>query len=142
MPKITLITLLLILTAALLTACGAAAPQGAPQIAPETTRLELGDVPNGQIITRDVVLRNDGDATLVVQDLSTSCGCTTATIDPVQIEPGQSATLHVAFDSGAHGPDLTGPMIRQVYVSSNDPAQPQLTVDLAVNVTPPLVGSN
>ena len=126
-------TPLIILLAALLAACS---PGGEPQLSLETNRLELGDVPNGQIVTRDLSLRNDGDATLIVQNLSTSCGCTTATLEPMQLQPGASAALHIAFDSGAHGPDLTGPMVRQIYITSNDPVQPELTLDLAVNVTP------
>lgn len=133
MPRKILILTLLILVAALFTACR---PGGAPAISLETTRLELGDVPNGEIVTRDVLVRNDGDAVLQIQDLSTSCGCTTARLEPMHIEPGADASLRIAFDSGAHGPNLTGPMVRQVYITSNDPARPELTVDLAVNVTP------
>lgn len=124
---------LLLLSATLFTACGAGA---SPQINLETTRLDLGDVPNGEIVTREVRVRNDGNAILVVNDIATSCGCTMAVLDAMQIEPGASAGLHIAFDSGAHGPDLTGPMMRQVYITTNDLAQPELTVDLAVNVTP------
>lgn len=133
MLRKTLITLLFLFAAALVTACSAG---GAPEISLETTRLELGDVPNGQIVTRDVLVRNDGDADLQVQTLTTSCGCTTASLDAMHIEPGAAASLHIAFDSGAHGPDLTGPMMRQVYITTNDPVRPDLTIDLAVNVTP------
>lgn len=134
MPRRVLITLLLLLVTVLAVACSSG---GAPQINPETTRLELGDVPNGEIVSRDVLIRNDGDAVLQVQELSTSCGCTTASLEPMDIDPGASASLHIAFDSGAHGPELTGPMVRQIYITSNDPEQPELTIELAVNVTPP-----
>lgn len=119
---------------ALLSACSG----GEPQIALETTSLDLGDVPNGEIATRDVVVRNDGDAVLVVEGISTSCGCTTATLEPMQLAPGESGALHIAYDAGAHGPELTGALVRQVFIQSNDPAQPEVTVELAVNVTPPL----
>lgn len=136
MRKLTLITLLIAL--ALLAACNSAKPQ----IAAETTNIDLGDVPNGEVITRQIAIRNDGEATLNVQSLSTSCGCTTATLDAMQIEPGQSANLHITFDSGAHGPDLTGPLLRHVYVNSDDPTQPELIVELAANITPPQIGSN
>jgi hypothetical protein len=109
----------------------------------ETVRLDLGDVPNGEVATHDVVVRNEGDAVLVVDKIATSCGCTTATLEPMQLAPGESGALHIAFDAGAHGPDLTGPLVRQVFIHSNDPAQPEVTVALAVNVTPPLqTGSN
>jgi hypothetical protein len=127
---------LLFLVAGVLAACSG----GKPVITVETDRLDLGDVPNGQIAARDLTVRNTGDAVLVVEGLSTSCGCTTAAMEPMQLAPGASGTLHIEMDTGAHGPELTGPLVRQVFVKSNDPAQPDLVVELAVNITPPLVG--
>ena len=115
----------------------AACAGGEPQIGLETTALDLGDVPNGVVVTRDVAVRNDGETTLFIEGISTSCGCTTATLTPMQIPPGKGGVLHVAYDSGAHGPDLTGSLVRQVFINSNDPTQPEATVELTVNVTPP-----
>lgn len=124
---------LLFVVAGLLAGCSG----GAPEIAFETQDLDLGDVPNGTIATRDVAVQNDGDGMLVVESISTSCGCTAATLEPMQIAPGESGTLHIEYDAGAHGPELTGPLVRQVFINSNDPARPEVTVELAVNVTPP-----
>ena len=138
-----LIFLLLFVLATGLAACSRGEPQltvedarGQPPVA--TVQLDLGDVPNGEIVTRNVPVRNAGDAVLVVENISTSCGCTSATLDPMQLVPGESGTLRIAYDAGAHGPELTGPMVRQVFINSNDPAQPEVIVELAVNVTPPL----
>jgi hypothetical protein len=50
------------------------------------------------------------------------------------IAANQNGVLHIEFDSGFHGPDLTGPLIRQVFINSNDPQQPELKVELFVNV--------
>lgn len=130
--------LLPLLLLAVLSGALAACTGGTPQIAVETQEIDLGDVPNGTIATRDVAVRNAGDGMLVVDTLSTSCGCTTATLEPMQLAPGESGTLHIAYDSAAHGPDLTGPLVRQVFINSNDPARPEVTVELAVNVIPPL----
>lgn len=116
----------------------AACSRGEPQLTVETVQLDLGDVPNGEIVTRDVPVRNAGDAVLVVENISTSCGCTAATLDSMQLAPGESGTLRIEYDAGAHGPELTGPMVRQVFLNSNDPAQPEVVIELAVNVIPPL----
>jgi len=136
-----IVALLLLL---LLAACGGGATEpaapaatAAPVLALETTTLPLGDVPNGDIVTRDVVVRNTGGAPLVVESVITSCGCTTATLDPMTIPPNATATLHITFDSGAHGPDLRGELLRQVTLLSNDPAQPEATVELTANITDP-----
>ncbi len=138
MKRLLLPLFLLIVVSIALAACSG----GEAQIELEATHLDLGDVPNGQIATRDVVVRNTGDGILVVDALSTSCGCTTATLEPMQIAPGESGMLHIEFDSGAHGEELTGPLVRQVFLNSNDPAQPEATVELSVNVTARQTGSN
>lgn len=129
-----LISLILLLVTVLLAACGG----GEPAIALETNQLDLGDVPNGQIVTREVLVSNHGDAVLLVGGVSTSCGCTSATIEPMELAPGESGTVHIELDSGAHGPELRGPLVRQVFIQSNDPDQPEVTVELVVNVTPPV----
>lgn len=133
MPKHTIFLILFILLAA----CGGAAGGGAPQIGLETAALELGDMPNGEIAERAIAVRNDGDAPLVVETVTTSCGCTTAVLEPMTIPPGQSGTLRIAFDSGAHGPDLRGPLLREVTLVSNDPALPEAVVAVTANILPP-----
>ena len=138
MRILTLLCLLL-----LLAACGGGAEATAPQattppaLSLATTTLPLGDVPNGQIVERDVVVTNTGGAPLVVESLTTSCGCTTATLDAMTIAPNATATLHIAFDSGAHGPDLRGELLRQVVLVTNDPARPETVVELTANITAP-----
>ncbi|HRO24766.1 MAG TPA: DUF1573 domain-containing protein, partial [Promineifilum sp.] len=72
---------------------------GVPRIAPASLSLELGDMPNGEIAERELVVRNDGDAPLVVDTITTSCGCTTAALEPMTIAPGTSGILRITFDS-------------------------------------------
>ena len=104
-----------------------------PQISLVST-LELGDVVNGEIINRDVTVYNQGEAPLVVEAVSTSCGCTKATLDPMTIPAGGSGILHLEFDSGAHGPELTGELMRQVFIASNDPRQPEVILEFTANI--------
>jgi hypothetical protein len=105
-----------------------------PKIIVETPNFDMGDVVNGEIVTWEVVVRNDGDAPLIVDTVSTSCGCTTASLDPMTIQPGSNATLTIEFDSGAHGPELTGTLTRLVFIESNDPNQPEVEVEFTANV--------
>ncbi len=112
----------------------AACSSGQPNISVEETSLDFGDVVNGEIISRDLSVRNTGTADLVVESIITSCACTQATVDPMNIGANESGTLHIEFDSGFHGPDLTGPLIRQVFINSNDPLQLELQVEFVVNL--------
>jgi len=130
-----LLMLLLPLVAA---ACGGAAgAAGGPSIRLDATSLDLGDVPNGQIVEREVIVTNAGGAPLVVDAVTTSCGCTTATLEPMTLAPGATGTLHIAFDSGAHGPELRGALMRQVMLATNDPARPEAVVELTANIVAP-----
>lgn len=129
---LTAVLLSLALLALLLSACG-----GRPQIAVADNALDLGDVVNGEVITREVRVENSGAADLVIEAVTTSCGCTQATVAPMTIPAGGSGTLSIAFDSGAHGPELTGPLLRQVFIASNDPQRPQTIVEVSANILPP-----
>lgn len=129
-------TLLILIGLLLLAACGGAAA-GAPRIALEAATLELGEMPNGRIAEREVAVRNDGDAPLVVSSVITSCGCTTAALEPMTLAPGESGALRVTFDSGAHGPDLRGPLMREVTLMSNDPATPEAVLSVTATILPP-----
>ena len=123
----------------LLAACGGDVKAEAPRIGLEMTMLELGEMPNGEIAERDVKVSNEGREPLVVKSVVTTCGCTTAVLTPMTIAPGETGTLHIAFDSGAHGPDLRGEIMRRVILTTNDPAQPEMFVDLEATITDPAV---
>ncbi len=123
---------LFLLGSLLLVACGGSKPQ----INLEMNELKLGDVVNGEIVNREVRVDNTGQAELVIEYISTSCGCTKATLEPMTVAPGGQATLTVTFDSGAHGPEETGELVRQVFIASNDPVQPEVVLELTANVLP------
>ncbi|MBK5108184.1 MAG: DUF1573 domain-containing protein [Anaerolineales bacterium] len=119
-----------ILAGMILTACAG----GEPQINLETTNFDFGDVVNGDVLERDLVVNNEGNQPIIAQSVSTTCGCTTATLEPMTIPAGGSANLHITFDSGAHGPELTGQITRQIFITSNDPDQPEAMVEFTANI--------
>ena len=123
----------LFFVAILLTACG----QKPPQIELEFTRFDFGDVVNGEIVEQEVSVKNVGGEDLYVSEVLTTCGCTTAAIEPRVIPSGGEATLQVTFDSGAHGPYLEGEIIRRVILVTNDPDHFESTVDFVANILLP-----
>ena len=125
------------LIALIFLAVGLAACGGPPQISVPEASLALGDMVNGEIITREVTVQNVGESDLIIEAVSTSCGCTEAAVAPMRIPSDSNGTLTIRFDSGAHGPDLTGQLIRQVFIASNDPQQPEIVVELTANILPP-----
>lgn len=121
---------ILLFAAVLLAACSSKQPI----IGIEATELELGSVVNGEVVIRELQVSNTGDADLVIDEITTSCSCTTATLSPMTIPAGESGLLHIEFDSGYHGPNLTGQLVRQVFIKTNDPQQPETRIDLDVIV--------
>ena len=108
--------------ALLLVACSS----GTAELVLDQTTLDLGQVVNGEVRTIEIPLRNTGSSDLVIQSVTTSCGCTSAEVSPLTIPPGESGVLLVQFDSGTHGPEANGPVMRQVFITSNDSDEPEL----------------
>jgi hypothetical protein len=123
-------TALVVAAAWLLAACS----WGAPEIE-VATAYDMGTVLKGDPAVADLVVRNVGNRPLNVQAVSTSCGCTKATLTPMFIPPGGEAGLHVEYDSGAHAVDL-GPVERFVFISSDDPEKGEVRIRFTVIVQP------
>ena len=121
------------------------APADAPKLLIVETDQDLGEVSQarGEVST-DFEFRNDGKSDLLINKLSSSCGCTSAAIvyegeegprftmeghgqeNPtdweVAIKPGDTATLRVYYDPNVHG-EFVGAITRTVSIFSNDPVE-------------------
>lgn len=119
--------IVLLAVSSALAACG-----GQPEVQLETTFHDFGDVPQFDVVTTDIVLQNTGSGTLQIESVTTSCGCTSASVSESQVEAGGETVLTIRYDSGLH-PD-NGPIYRTVFVETNDPDQPELEVEVVANV--------
>lgn len=122
--------LFLFLTAIFLTAC----QQAQPVLVADTLTYDLGDVVNGEVVSHHFFIRNEGSAPLIVETVITTCGCTTASLEPMTIQAGESGTVHVTFDSGAHGPNLRGAIVREIFITTNDPKQRETILEITANL--------
>jgi hypothetical protein len=66
----------------------------------------------------ELPVRNSGGSPLIIGEIITTCGCTSATISETTIPPGGEATLFAQYDSAAHETDM-GPLERRIYLMSN-----------------------
>ena len=83
------------------------------------------------LIAHTFTLSNTGNETLVISDVIPSCGCTTATLETHELEPGQSVELPVTIDTTG----FRGLVLRVIDIFSNDPANPIFT--LTINIDAP-----
>jgi hypothetical protein len=109
---------------------------GTPAIVVEPPAIDFGDIGAVDPVTGSLLLRNAGQGTLRLSDIRTSCGCTTATTGAETLAPGEQTELVVTFDPQAHD-GLYGPLLRMVYIKSNDPDSPDLEIPVTVNVLNP-----
>ncbi len=105
-----------------------------PKIVFKEDNHDFGKVKQGATLTYEFVFKNDGDDTLTIKNVETSCGCTAALVSSKRIEPGKTGKIKVSLDTKGYG----GEIVKFVYVESDDPVQPkiQLKVTAAVNLPP------
>lgn len=94
---------------------------------------DLGTVVKGERAVADLAVYNRGDRPLTVLGVATSCGCTTATLDPMVIPAGGEGHLRIEYDSAAHETDL-GRIDRSVFISSDDPDEDDVQIRFSVFV--------
>jgi hypothetical protein len=83
-----------------------------------------------QIAKVDFRIVNSGSKTLHLSKPTTSCGCTLAPINKLDLEPGDTALISASVDFK----DRTGGQYKEVEIRSNDPIDSTLTLKLKAEV--------
>jgi hypothetical protein len=113
------------------------------------TSVDLGEINLKDIKQQDFTLTNTGTKPLQIIKVTTSCGCTSGQIiyngqtskeysmhSPsdfvTEIAPGGSATVRLTYRPATM--PVYGPVERAVYVSTNDPANPNLVFSVKASV--------
>ncbi|MBI2022070.1 DUF1573 domain-containing protein [Candidatus Daviesbacteria bacterium] len=98
---------------------------------------------NGPKATKTFKIKNVGTDTLKLNNIKTSCTCTSAQViinqkgSPFfsmhsnsswigEVQPGKEAELAIRFDQSFHGPSGVGPIERIISVETNDANNPKL----------------
>lgn len=108
-----------------------------PKIALSEVSYNFGSIGPRDVVTREFVIANQGEAPLTISRAYTTCGCTTAQLSATIIPPGKVSIMKLVFDAGFH--DTGGQTVRRgVIIESNDPRNPQTEVwiQAAVRTTP------
>lgn len=106
----------------------------APRLSVSDSVYDFGTVKEGILVMHRFLLRNEGDTVLTfTRQPGTSCGCTSAPLSKMTLEPGESVELLVRFETTGYGGYQ---VVKYVYVYSDDPERPQLTLTIRGTVTP------
>jgi hypothetical protein len=101
-----------------------------PKIQFATLAHDFGRVKAGDPVQFDYVFTNTGGATLEVNDVHPSCGCTTAGTWSKEVAPAQTGHIPIQYNSEAG----SGAVAKTITVKCNDPSQPALVLQLTGTV--------
>lgn len=136
------------------------APENPPKIEIDKSKYDFGTISQSEGIVKTMfTMTNAGRSNLIVENLDTSCGCTSVSLvyqgqegpkfsmsghgeNPKDYQfilpPGDSAFLKVYYDPMAHGKQTKSEekIIRTVTIISNDPVNFQKTVRIEMTQVP------
>jgi Protein of unknown function (DUF1573) len=129
-----------VLMFAVLVASGAAvaaedpkpAATGGARIAVEPPSFDFGKAIQNKTLQKEFQIRNFGDADLVLDSVTTSCGCTVAEGYSKVVKPGQSTHLQVSLQTRTS----SGKLQKSVLIKSNDPTKGLYELKLEATVSP------
>jgi hypothetical protein len=116
--------LLLIISA---TAAGATGPA----ISLDRTSYDFGDVRVGKVVSDQITVTNMGDTPLIVDDIRSTCACTSGLVASRAIGPGQQTEVTIMFNASGQGP---GRKTHALLIHSNDLNNPMVQIQVSANV--------
>ncbi|MCU0372767.1 MAG: DUF1573 domain-containing protein [Ignavibacteria bacterium] len=103
----------------------------APKIVFKEDVHDFGKVPRGPELQYNFKFTNKGNASLVIERVQTSCGCTGATVgDKKEYSKNESGEIKVNFST--QGRD--GHQEKTITIFSNDPENPQKTLTIKCEI--------
>ncbi|MEO0292916.1 MAG: DUF1573 domain-containing protein [candidate division WOR-3 bacterium] len=112
--------------------------QATPSIKFKVTEINFGKMEQRTQKTHIFKFTNEGDDTLIIEKVRSTCGCTGAILSSPKISPGGSGSVEVTFSSNSY----IGEVSKGVKVHSNDPEKPIIELKIKANVLPPLITLN
>lgn len=105
------------------------APKGA-RISIEPSSFDFGKALSNKTLTKEFVVKNFGTEDLVIERVSTTCGCTVASGYATSVKPGGTTSLRVSLQTR----NYSGRVERKVAVKSNDPEKAIAEVTVVATV--------
>jgi uncharacterized protein YgiM (DUF1202 family) len=102
----------------------------APKLVVTETTFDAGAVPKGEVIEHDFVVKNSGDADLLILSVKPACGCTTPGFDKI-VPAGGEGKITLKVDTAR----FKGQISKSASVTTNDASQPNLRLVVNANVT-------
>lgn len=106
----------------------------APRIQFAETQHDFGRMMAGAVVKHDYIFTNTGNATLTINNVHASCGCTATADWTREVPPGGTGRIPIQFNSA----NFLGTVFKTVTISCNDPAQPTTVLQLKATIWKPV----
>jgi len=103
-----------------------------PRIVVEPASFDFGKAVQNKTLQKEFSIRNFGNEDLVIENVSTTCGCTAALLSDKVVKPGRTTPLRVSLETRTY----SGKVERKVLIRSNDPETTLAEVKVEVTVVP------
>ena len=75
----------------------------------------FGEVREGESLKHSFILQNETTQPMLINDITTSCGCTVSRVQKKKLAPGENTSLEVVF----HSEGYSGETTQYVYVHTS-----------------------
>ena len=96
----------------------------------EKTVIEDVISPDAKAYPFEFAFKNTGEAAVEISEVKTTCGCTTAKLDKMLYQPGESGVITGSFSVGTR----QGMQEKKVRVLTKDLAQPEIQLALKLDI--------
>ena len=105
-----------------------AAPGSGPSIYFPEDSWDFGEITPDELPTHIFEFKNIGDEDLIIKGTKVSCeSCIDSVISTKELNPGEEGELKITVNSL----DMIGRFTKRIYIKSNDPVNPQVTVTVS-----------
>ncbi len=91
---------------------------------------DFGDINQDSVVSRNFVIKNEGNDILKITKVSASCGCTAVVSEKNELKPGESTDIKVTFNSKGK----SGKQNKTITIETNDPKNSTIKLSLTGNV--------
>jgi len=120
MKKYYSIILVLVVAIFLLSGTVSSQEKKGARITIEEPNFDFGFAPEGTYMAHEFVIKNTGDEALDIKRVRTTCGCTSAPVKKMNLEPDEETTITIVFNSTRYFHKTS----KAAIISSNDPTRP------------------
>lgn len=92
---------------------------------------DFGFIKSGEVVVHSFLIKNDSQKVLNIKDVTTSCGCAVSEVKKRVLNPGESTSLDVKFDSKGY----SGVVQQFVYVNTDRLDDSLIRFIIKANVT-------